>query len=128
MNPVTALLGKLVAPVTGIVSEAVTDKDLAARLAHDIQMAMLTQGATELEAQMKVIVAEAQSESWLTRSWRPITMLALTACVVAHWLGFTPPNLDSQSIEGLLTLVQIGLGGYVVSRGAEKTAKAWKAQ
>lgn len=128
MSAVTALLGKLVAPISSIVSEAVTDKDLANRLAHDIQMAMLTQGAVELEAQMKVIVAEAQSESWLTRCWRPITMLALTACVVAHWLGFTPPNLDEASIDGLLTLVQIGLGGYVVSRGAEKTAKAWKGQ
>ena len=29
----------------------------------------------EINAAMNVIVAEAQSDSWITRSWRPIIML-----------------------------------------------------
>lgn len=125
MNPI-GILSKLVAPVTDIIGKAVTDKDLAAKLSHEVEMALLKQGSAELEAAQKVIVAEAQSESWLTRNWRPVVMLALTACVVAHWLGFTPPNLTETSVAGLLDIVQVGLGGYVVSRGAEKVMQAYK--
>lgn len=80
----------------------------------------------ELEAAASVITAEAQSESWITRSWRPITMLTFVALVAAHWLGFTAPNITQAEIIGLLDIVKIGLGGYMVSRGAEKSIKEWK--
>lgn len=82
----------------------------------------------ELEAAANVIMAEAKSESWLTRSWRPITMLVFVALVAAHWLGFTAPNISPDEIASLLDIVKIGLGGYVVSRGAEKAIKEWKAK
>ena len=80
----------------------------------------------ELEAAASVITAEATSESWLTRSWRPITMLTFVGLVAAHWLGFTAPNITPEEIAALLDIVKIGLGGYMVSRGAEKTMKEWK--
>jgi hypothetical protein len=80
----------------------------------------------ELEAAASVITAEATSESWLTRSWRPITMLTFVALVAAHWLGFTAPNISPDEIAALLDIVKIGLGGYMVSRGAEKSIKEWK--
>lgn len=82
----------------------------------------------ELEAAANVIMTEAKSESWLTRSWRPITMLVFVALVAAHWLGFTAPNISPDEIASLLDIVKIGLGGYVVSRGAEKAIKEWKAK
>jgi len=80
----------------------------------------------ELEAAASVITAEATSDSWLTRSWRPITMLTFVALVAAHWLGFTAPNISPDEIASLLDIVKIGLGGYMVSRGAEKSIKEWK--
>lgn len=80
----------------------------------------------ELEAAASVITAEATSESWLTRSWRPITMLTFVALVAAHWLGYTAPNISPDEIAALLDIVKIGLGGYMVSRGAEKSIKEWK--
>jgi hypothetical protein len=77
-----------------------------------------------LEAQAKIVTAEAQGESWIQRSWRPITMLTFVGLVVAHWFGFTPAKLSPETIDNLFTLVQIGLGGYVVGRSAEKVAKS----
>jgi len=80
----------------------------------------------ELEAAASVITTEANSESWITRSWRPITMLTFVALVAAHWLGYTAPNITPDEIASLLDIVKIGLGGYMVSRGAEKSIKEWK--
>jgi len=80
----------------------------------------------ELETAANVIMAEANSESWLTRTWRPITMLTFVGLVAAHWLGFTAPNITPEEIASLLDIVKVGLGGYVVSRGAEKAIREWK--
>ncbi len=80
----------------------------------------------ELETAASVITAEAQSESWITRSWRPITMLTFVGLIAAHWMGYTAPNISPDEIASLMDIVKIGLGGYMVSRGAEKSIKEWK--
>jgi hypothetical protein len=80
-----------------------------------------------LDAQMQVIVAEAKSEHPLTSQWRPITMLTFTALIVAHWLGFTSDRLPDDQVLELLSIVKVGLGGYVLGRSAEKGIQAWKA-
>ncbi len=74
---------------------------------------------TLLQAQARIISSEARSESWLTRSWRPITMLTFLAILVANAFGLTPP-LDPQFQMKLLDIIHFGLGGYVVGRSAEK--------
>jgi hypothetical protein len=79
-----------------------------------------------LEAQKEIISSEAKSEHFLVAAWRPITMLVFVALIVAHWLGFTSPNLTEDQIMALLDIVKIGLGGYVVGRSFEKGVKSWK--
>jgi len=72
--------------------------------------------------QSEVIQAEARGESWLQRSWRPVTMLTFVALVVARWFGLTvnvTPEIESE----LMLLIQLGLGGYVVGRSGEKIVK-----
>ena len=118
-------LVKLVAsPILSIIDKAVPDKTLAAKLTNDIQNALINLDNKKLDAATKVIVAEASGDSWLQRNWRPITMLTFTGLIVAHWLGYTAPNLSEAQILSLLGLVKIGLGGYVVGRSAEKIAKS----
>jgi hypothetical protein len=87
------------------------------------------QGATkELEERVKVIVAEAQSQSWLANSWRPITMLAFVAVIVNNYLLF--PYLKLFGVDAVMLempvhvwdVIELGLGGYVVGRSVEKTA------
>ncbi|WP_020411161.1 hypothetical protein [Microbulbifer variabilis] len=45
---------------------------------------------------------------------------------MAHWLGWTAPNLGKEQALAVLGVVKIGLGGYVVGRSAEKAIKTWK--
>jgi hypothetical protein len=80
----------------------------------------------ELDAMQSIIVAEASSEHVLTATWRPIVMLTFTALVVAHFLGFTSPEVTESMIDGLLKIVQYGLTGYIVGRSTEKGIKEWK--
>ena len=69
-----------------------------------------------LSAKAKIISAEAQGASWLQRNWRPITMLTFLVLVVCDSFGLLAFRLADEA----WTLLQIGLGGYVVGRSAEK--------
>lgn len=77
-----------------------------------------------LAEQAAIVSAEAKSEHWLTASWRPITMLAFVAATLAYWFGLTPDDLPPEAVNDMFTLIQIGIGGYVVGRSAEKTVPA----
>ena len=68
----------------------------------------------------KNIRAEVASGTWLGANWRPIVMLVFAGLLVAHWLGLTAENLGEAEIVGLLDIVKLGLGGYVIGRSAEK--------
>lgn len=85
----------------------------------------------ELDASVKLalagaenVKADAQSEGWLSRSWRPVTMLTFTALIVARWLGWAAPELSEAEYLKLWEIVEFGLGGYVVGRSVEKIAPA----
>lgn len=89
-----------------------------------IQTGVITQSIelekTALNAKASIIMQESKADSWLTRSWRPITMLSLVAAVLAHFLGLTPDTLSEEVVLSMFGLVKIGIGGYITSRGAEK--------
>lgn len=75
-----------------------------------------------LAAQTDIIKAEANSQSWIARNWRPITMLIFVALIVARWCGWSAPNLSETEVMALWDIVKVGLGGYVVGRSVEKVA------
>lgn len=76
-----------------------------------------------------ILVAEAQSRSWIARNWRPILMLSITAILVHKYILY--PYLSAMftgvpTLEmppELFTLLTVGVGGYVVGRSGEKIAK-----
>ncbi len=113
----------LVKPVTELIDEVHTSDEerlqIKARL-FEMQSAMAAKvmdyEARVLESKTKIIAAEAQGASWLQRNWRPITMLSFLVLVVADTFGLTEFRLADEA----WTLLQIGLGGYVVGRSAEK--------
>lgn len=77
------------------------------------------------KAAAQVIMAEANSESWITRTWRPLLMVIFGGIVVAYFFGFTTPNLmqsiPSGSLIGeLFEIIKIGLVGYIPARSIEK--------
>lgn len=79
---------------------------------------------TELTARADIIKTEAASEHWLASSWRPILMLTFGALIVARWLGWSAPGISEAEVLKLWDIVQLGLGGYVIGRSAEKIIPA----
>jgi len=69
-----------------------------------------------------VLEKEVQGESWYQRAWRPFTMVIFVGIIVAHWFGVAGTHLDPAIQEWLYKVIQLGLGGYVFGRSAEKIA------
>ncbi len=119
------LLGGMIEPVTKLVDDLHTSEEerlaIKAKL-FEMQTSITSQTldyeARLVEAKTKVITAEAQGASWMQRNWRPITMLSFLGLVIADTFGWTEFRLAQEA----WTLLQIGLGGYVVGRSAEKIA------
>jgi hypothetical protein len=118
------IIGTVLDKVFGVVDKAIPDKDLATKLKAELQQNILLKDydliTKELEGKSNIIIAEAKSDSWLARSWRPITMLTFVALITADWLGFTAANLTPEMKLKLYDIIQLGLGGYVIGRSAEK--------
>ena len=93
-------------------------------LAENAIKQILVQKQLELEKmQTEIIIAEAKG-NWLQRSWRPILMLAFGFIVIyvkflAPLFDFKIPELEDE----FWNLLQLGIGGYVVGRSAEKISK-----
>lgn len=79
---------------------------------------------TELTARAEIVKTEAASNHWLAANWRPIVMLVFAALIVARWLGWATPSLSEAEYLKLWSIVEFGLGGYVVGRSAEKIIPA----
>ena len=68
----------------------------------------------------------------MQRNWRPILMLTIVAIIANNYLIypylslFTPKALVLDLPSQLYTLMEIGVGGYIVGRSGEKIAKTWK--
>jgi hypothetical protein len=76
----------------------------------------------ELTARAEIVKTEAASTHWLAANWRPLTMLTFAALIVARWFGWSAPNLSEAEYLKLWSIVEFGLGGYVVGRSVEKIA------
>ena len=74
----------------------------------------------EFSARADIVKTEAASENWLASSWRPILMLTFGALIVARWFGWAAPNLSEAEYLKLWSIVELGLGGYVIGRSVEK--------
>lgn len=125
-TPILELLGQVLTKV--IPDAAARDKAMA-----EIQAQLLANDKALAEAARDVLVAEAKGESWMQRNWRPLFMLCIVFVIMAN--GFFLPILSAMTrvdlvkLQGwdaipqaLWSLAQIGVGGYVVGRSAEKIA------
>ena len=119
------LIGSIGGKVLDIVDNVVEDKDEGNRLKFEIQRQLIENKSTELESAAKIVLAEAQG-SWLQRNWRPLLMVTFAGLVVAHWFGFTAPDIPESVQNSLLNIVMVGVGGYVVGRSGEKIADKFR--
>ena len=121
-----AILGPVLSGIFSVIDKAVEDKDQAQAIKARLQEMVLTGQLREIEEAAANIRAEAMGDSWLQRSWRPLTMLTFVSLIVAKWLGFTAPGVTEAVELALFEIIKIGLGGYVVGRSVEKGIKVWK--
>lgn len=132
-----SLISGLLKPVFGIIDKAIPDKSLRDQLKHDIQSQLLNNETALAKAASTIIVAEAQGESWMQRNWRPSLMFLIMGLLVFNgvmvplvevFFAVDLPILEAWKAipSQMWTLLQIGLGGYIVGRSGEKIAKTWK--
>lgn len=126
--PVLGILKKIASPVLGIVDKAINDKDLATQLKHDIEMTILEQGVTLEQEISKRHEMDMQSDSWLSKNVRPMTLIFLLFVFVL--ISFFDGNigkfgLNESYIPVYETLLSLAFTFYFGSRGIEKSMKIY---
>jgi hypothetical protein len=121
LNIITPIVGSLFKTVDKVIDNKADGDKIKAK----IQEQLLAGELKELEGAAKIIETEAKG-GFLQRNWRPLMMLTFAGLMVAHWFGFTAPNIPESVQNSLLNIIMIGIGGYTVGRSAEKVADKWK--
>ena len=122
-----------VAPLAKIlfstIEKSVPDKDLQAKLKAQLNEQLLKSSTEELKAAASIVEAEAKS-GWFSASWRPLLMYVLIFVLVFNYIFAPIIKMITGIVVGfelpgdVWTLLQIGLGGYVVGRSGESIARS----
>ena len=121
-----------VAPLAKIlfstIEKSVPDKDLQEKLKAQLQTQLLQSNTQELQTAAKIIEAEAKA-GWFASSWRPLLMYVLIFILVWNYVigpvikVFTGAIISFELPGDVWTLLNVGLGGYVIGRSAESVAR-----
>ena len=115
--------GTVVKDLLGGLDKLFTSKEEKIKAENVIKQILIQKELELQKMQTEIILAEAKGH-WLQRSWRPILMLAFGFIVIyvkflAPLFDFKIPELENE----FWNLLQLGIGGYVVGRSAEKISK-----
>jgi len=119
---IPALIPILAPVVSKIVGNLFPDPTEKAKAEAEAMRQLLAAQSEIEQAAAKIIQTEAASAHWLAANWRPLTMLIFCGLIVARWFGWAAPNLSEAEYLKLWSIVEFGLGGYVVGRSVEKIA------
>lgn len=126
---ILSFLSGIAKPFFGTINELHTSeeeklklKNVLVEMQNVVTLKVLEYETKLMDAQSSIIKAEAQGASWLQRNWRPLTMITFLVLVVLDSFGWLPNPLAKEA----WTLLQIGLGGYVIGRSAEGITKNLK--
>ena len=115
--------GSVVKDLLGGLDNLFTSKEEKIKAQNVIKQILIQKELELQKMQTEIIVTEAKG-NWLQRSWRPILMLAFGFIVI--YVKFLAPLFDLKIPElenEFWNLLQLGIGGYVVGRSAEKISK-----
>lgn len=121
------VFAKILDPLFGVIDKVVVDKDEREKIRAEILLAAMTNDTELNKAASSIIVAEAQGEGRLQRSWRPVTMLSFLGLIWSYWLGLAPDYIIANPaiVDRVFMILQIGIGGYIMGRSGEKMVKEW---
>ncbi len=112
--------GSVVKDLLGGLDKLFTSKEEKIKAENVIKQILIEKELELQKMQTEIIVAEAKG-NWLQRSWRPILMLSFGFIVI--YVKFVGPLFDLRIPvleDEFWTLLQIGIGGYVIGRTGEK--------
>ena len=128
MLPMLGAIAPLAKILFNTIEKAVPDKDLQEKLKAQLQTQLLQSNTQELTAAAKIIEAEAKA-GWFASSWRPLLMYVLIFILVWNYVigpvikVFTGAVISFELPGDVWTLLNVGLGGYVIGRSAESVAR-----
>lgn len=136
-SPIKGLVdsvGSIIDSVHTSEEEKLTAKAKLRELETAATAQILSHAETLFQSQRDVLVAEAKGESAIQRMWRPITMLSFVFIIVNNFVivpyvsafGGSVPALEIPN--GMWALLNVGIGGYIASRGIEKIVKTRNGQ
>ena len=120
MKILTDLLKGGLKEILGGVDNLITSKEELGKV-----KALLIEKLTGLMKVQNEIISQEMKGNWLQRSWRPIIMLSFGFIIFYHYFlsqVFGLPVIDLP--EKFWSLLEIGMGGYVIGRSAEKIANS----
>ena len=110
------LLSSLVSEIGSVVNNLSVSSQEKKQIEADLIAAITRQEEALSRSQATIIEAEARG-NWLQRSWRPVIMLVFATIVLTGTFCELPILSDTSRFWDLL---EIGIGGYVIGRSAEK--------
>ena len=113
------LLSGLIGEIGGVVNTLSVSSKEKKRIEAELLQAV-NKHEEELNRSRAAII---RSETQLQRSWRPVVMLVFAVIVLAGTFWELPILADTSRFWDLL---EIGIGGYVIGRSAEKITGRWK--
>jgi hypothetical protein len=120
------LTGDIFKKVGDSIDKLITSDEEKLILKNELQKMFISESLKSQELQSEIIKTEAKG-NFLQRSWRPILMLAFGFIVV--YSKFIAPafGLPNTVLEGeFWGLLNLGIGGYVIGRSAEKIVQTVK--
>lgn len=123
------MLPLLIAPLTTLIERLFPDKEKQNEAKAEMMKLMSDAAAKEMESKSKVIVAEAQGESSAQRNWRPHLMYVFMFILIFNYIITPLTNMFGVVVPALplppemWTLLTVGVGGYIGSRGFEKVTR-----
>jgi hypothetical protein len=88
------------------------------------QLELIRSTADIEKAAAEIIKTEAASSHWLAANWRPLLMVFFACLIGARWFGWSAPGITEIEYLKLWDIIELGLGGYVIGRTAEKIVPA----
>lgn len=116
----TPLITALVPILGDVVKSLFPNPEEAAKAEAEAMRQLLAHQNSIEQAAASIIKTEAESQHWLAANWRPLLMLTFGGLIVARWFGYAAPNLSEAEYLKLWDIVELGIGGYVIGRSAEK--------
>ena len=118
------LIASIFKPAAQLIDDVVTSDEERLQLRNELakiesaaKLKTLDLEQEIVKARTSVIIAESQSQSWITKTWRPICSLLLTGyVVVGPLIGYPPP-------QDVYSILQVFLSVYAGGRSLEMATK-----